>query len=262
VLRFALTIGAAAALAPASADAKLIPPPGPWPTTVSAAANPLIGTPFTLNGAYATANADLRIWIASRGERATSITRTVGKQTVIDGRLRNRDNRRPIVGATVTLATQNVYASEWTAISNVRTSQTGEFRAILPPGYHRRAAVLYFPAIDAPSPIFSRRLLIRAKSRVDLAPPVRTRRAYRFDGQVSAGGAPVPASGLLLALQVKNRHGNWITARLSKTTPSGRFRIRYTFPTPGRLKARIAVPAQTAWALYAGHSQTWTIEPR
>jgi len=253
----------AGVLAPA-ADAAIIPPPGPWPTNVTGATNPLIGTPFQYNGGQASTNAQLRVWLPSRGRRRTAVTRTVGQTTVVRGQLRNLDNRRAIVGATLTLAVQNVFTPEWVASGTVRTNRRGDFRAVLPAGYHRRVGVLYYAAINTASPLFSRRLLIRAKSRVDLARPYHQRRSrkYRFDGQVSAGAVPVPASGLLLAFQVRNRRGNWITARLARTTASGRFRIRYTFPTFAPLRVRVRVPSQTSWALYAGASRVRYVSPR
>ena len=135
-------------------------------------------------------------------------------------------------------------------------------RDSLPAGYHRRVAVLYYPAIDAVAPVYSRRLLIRAKGRVDLAKPFHNRRAYRFDGQVSAGVLPIPSTGLLIALQVRNRRGNYVTARLQRTTSSGRFRIRYTFATRSRLRVRVLVPAQTDWEIFAGTSHARYILPR
>lgn len=246
----------------ASADAALIPPPGPWPANVVGATNPLVGTPFAFNGSHATANARLRVWLPFHGRRLTGVTRTAGQKIVVRGRLRNRDDRHSIAGATLTLVAQNnVYTPDWTTVANVRTNRRGDFRAVLPPGYHRRAAVIYYPSIDATSPVFSRRLLVRAKSRVDLARPVHKGRAYRFDGRVSAGAVPPPAGGLLVALQVRNRSGNWVTARLRRTTASGRFRIRYTFPTRARLNVRIAAPSQSGWPLYAGYSPVRRIRP-
>lgn len=262
VLASALAAGAAFAVTPAAAIAKLIPPPGPWPTTVTGATNPLAGTPFAFNGGQATPNADLRVWLPFHGHRLTSITRTVGQKIVVRGQLRNRDNHHSIAGATVTLVAQNnVYAADWATVADVRTNRRGDFRAVLPPGYHRRAAVIYYPSIDAAAPVFSRRLLVRAKSRVDLARPFHNGRSYRFDGRVSAGALPAPASGLLVALQVRNRSGNWVTARLRRTSASGRFRIRYRFPTRAALTVRVSVPSQTGWALYAGLSHTRAIRP-
>lgn len=261
VVALAATLGAG--FIPAPADAKLIPPPGPWPTTVTGAANPLTGTPFAFNGSHATANASLRVWLSSGRRRVTAITRTVGQRTVVRGRLRNRDTRRSIAGATLTVAAQDVYApSSWLAVTNVRTNRRGQFRAVLPPGYHRRAAVLYFPAVTSTAPVFSRRLLIRARSRVRLATPFHKRRAYRFDGQVSAGAAPVPAGGLIVGLQVRNRQRNWVTARIARTTASGRFRIRYSFPRSARLTVRVIAPAQNGWPLYAGLSRPRRIHVR
>lgn len=247
------------ALTPAARAAKLIPPPGPWPVAVSGAANPLAGTPLIANGTHATANASLRVWLADGHKQRTTITRPVGRPTAVAGRLRNRDTRRSIAGAIVTLVAQNVYHDEWTVVANARTNRKGHFRVILPSAYHRRAAIIYYPDVNATVPVYSRRLLVRASGRVFLGRPHHTKRRYRFDGVVS--GAPVPATGLLVALQVLNRTGHWITARLANTRPDGHFRIRYTF-LPGRLSVRVLAPSQTAWLLFGGHSRTRTITPR
>jgi hypothetical protein len=263
VLRAAATLSAIGLLAPAAASAALIPPPGPWPTDIAGATNPLAGTPSPFNGAGAGANADLDVWFRSGHQRRNSLTVTVGRDLIVRGHLSNRDTRHSIAGATVTLAAQNVYAPEWTLLTNLVTDRKGNFAAQVGPGYHRRLAAIYYPEANTASPVFSRRLLVRANSRVTLARPFHRRRAYRFDGQVSGGDyLPVPTSGLLIALQVRNRTGNWITARIAKTTVSGRFRIRYTFPTAARLTVRVLVPAQNGWALYAGHSPDRRIHPR
>jgi hypothetical protein len=71
----------------------------------------------------------------------------------------------------------------------------------------------------------------------------------------------VPSTGLLVALQVRNNRGHWVTARLSRTNGNGRYRIRYLFP-PGRLLVRVLAPAQTGWSLFGGHSLKRTIRPR
>jgi hypothetical protein len=251
---------AALAGAPVAADAKLIPPPGPWPIAVAGAKNPLLGTPFPLNGGNATPNASLRVWLPYAGQRLTAITRAVGQYTVVRGQLHSRDPRRPITGATLSVAVQNVYQpASWRVVTNTRTNRRGDFRAILGPGYHRRVAILYYPAINSASPIFSRRLLIRARSRVTLARPFHQGRTYRFDGQVSGGVVPIPTGGLTIALQVRNRSGRWVSARLARTNPTGRFRIRFKFPSGPRLAVRVLVPAQTGWSLYAGHSRNWVV---
>jgi hypothetical protein len=258
----AVALAAIALLIPASASAKLIPPPGPWPTNVAGATNPLAGTQFAFNGGNASPNAQIRVWLPSGRRHLTAITRTVGQYTTIRGHLRNPDNHHSISGATLIVAVQNVYTPDWTALTTVRSNRLGDFRAILGPGYHRRAAVLYYPTVSSAAPIFSRRLLIRARSRVGLSRPFGKGRAYRFDGQVSAGVAPIPSAGLTIALQVRNRSRHWVSARLARTTASGRFRIRYTFSSATPLTIRVLVPAQTGWALYAGNSRRWAIHPR
>ena len=258
----ALLAVTATAVAPAGASAALIPPPGPWPTDIVGAANPLTGTPFVVNGAHATANADLKFWLPVGRARRNSLTTTPTRNVVVEGQLRNRDNRRSIAGATVTVVTQNVYAPEWTTLINLITDRKGRFAAQVGAGYHRRFGVIYYPAVTSTAPIYSRRVLVRARSSVTLSRPYHRGRAYRFDGKVRGGIARVPASGLLIALQVRNRSGNWVTARLAKTTASGRFRVRYRFPRSARLTVRVAAPSQSGWALYAGHSNRWTIRPR
>lgn len=258
----ALALAAIATLtAPAVAGARLIAPPGPWPTNIAGASNPLLGTPFALNGTHATSNAELRVWLDFRRQQHTVRTVTVGRQVTVQGRLRNRDSRRSIASAIVTLVSQTVDAPGWTALANPATDRKGRFAARIALGYHQRFAVIYYPAVTSTSPLFSRRVLARTKSAVKLQRPYHRRRAYRFDGRVSGGIVPVPPSGLLIALQVRNRTG-WVTARIAKTTASGRFRVRYTFPRAARLNIRVRLPAQTAWPLYAGHSQLRTIHPR
>ena len=252
VLATALAAGLVGMFVPSSAHARLIPPPGPWPTSIVGAANPLTGTPYVYNGGYATGNASLRVWLPVGRHRRSSVTRTIGGRTTVRGRLRNRDSRRSISGATVTLTTQSVYGGAWYAVVNVRTNRKGRFRAILPPGHHRRVAVIYYPAVNWTSPIFSRRLLVRTKGRVWLGKPYRnSRRRFRFDGKVTGA---IPAAGLLVSLQIRNRRGNWITPRLGRTRGSGRFRIRYRFPGPGRFAVRVRAPGQPAWSLYGNHS--------
>jgi 5-hydroxyisourate hydrolase-like protein (transthyretin family) len=248
-----------AALTPAVADAGLIPVPGPWPTAVSDATNPLAGTAVVANGTYATTNASLHVWLADGGQRRTTITRTIGRPTAVAGRLRSRDTSHSIGGAIVTLVVQNVYHDDWSVVTTTRTDRKGRFRVILPSGFHRRVAILYYPDVNAPVPVYSRRLLVRASSRVWLASPSHKKRTFRFDGTVS--GAPVPPSGLLVALQVLNRSSHWITARLTNTNRDGRFHFRYHFE-PGRLTLRVLAPSQTGWLLFGGVSRTRTIRPR
>jgi hypothetical protein len=246
--------GSAAIAAGPAAAAGLIPAAGSWPAPIAGAANPLTGTPYALNGANATPNAQLRLWLVVGGKTRTAITRRSSDRTVVRGELRNRDTHGAISGATLTLVAEDVYLGQWVAVGNVRTGRRGRFRVVLPEtARHLRVAVIYYPAVTSPLPIFSRRLLIRTGSRVWLARPHGERRAVRFYGRVSGG--PVPASGLLVALQVRNSFGRWVTARLVRTRPDGRYRVGYRFPRGGRLTVRVLAPGrQPGWPLYAGAS--------
>ena len=238
----------------AAAAASVVPSAGAWPAAVIGEANPLIGTQYVLNGAHATANAQLRIWLPAGGRARVAITRSVGNRTAVRGELRNDDTRRAISGATVTIVAQDVYVGRWVALGNVRTSRRGLFRAVLPvTARHLRVAVVYYPGVTSTVPVYSRRVLVRSSARVWLGRPHRARRTVRFHGRVSGG--PVPADGLLAALQVRNSFGRWVTARLARTRPDGRYRLAYRFPRSSRLTVRVRVPGgQPGWVLYAGVS--------
>jgi hypothetical protein len=250
-----IALGCAAAIVAAPvAAARLVPSAGAWPAPVIGEVNPLIGSPYVFNGAQATANARLRIRLSAGGRARVAITRPVGDRTVVRGDLRNSDTRRAISGATVTLIAEDVHIGQWVAIGNARTSRRGRFRAVLPvTARHLRVAVVYYPAVTSTVPVYSRRVLVRSSARVWLGRPHRMRRTVRVHGRVSGG--PVPADGLLVALQVGNGFGRWVTVRLARTRSDGRFRLAYRFPRSSRLIVRVRVPgSQPGWALYAGAS--------
>jgi hypothetical protein len=253
VWMMALGCGAAIVAVPVAA-ARLVQSAGAWPAPVIGEANPLIGSPYVLNGAQATANARLRIWLSAGGRARVAITRRVGDRTAVRGELRNRDTRRAISGATLTIVEEDVYVGRWVAIGNARTSRRGHFRAALPDtARHLRVAVIYYPAITSTLPLYSRRVLVRSSARVWLGTPHCARRTVGFHGRV--GGGPVPAGGVLVALQVRNAFGRWVTARLTRARPDGRYRLAYRFPRSSRLTVRVRVPGgQPGWALYAGAS--------
>jgi len=255
----ATVITAAAVVAPAAAPAKLLAPPGPWPAPIVGGENPLLGTPYVFNGGPATANARLRVYLPYGHGRRMAITRAIGRRAVVRGRLRNRDNGHSISGATVQLAAQDVYSGPWSAVGAGRTNRKGRFRLVLPAGYTRRVAVIYWPAVHSGSPVFSRRLLVRAGARVYLKTKMLKHQRIIYRGKVS--GAPIPAGGLLVAAQVQNgRH--WATVRLVRTHPSGRFTARYRFKTRQRFRVRALVPSQPAWPLYGGYSFTKRVKAR
>jgi len=241
---------AAGVLMASPAQAGLIPPPGAWPAPVGAP-NPQAGLGPVGNGVHASGFAHLHVWIGRRHRAA--ITQTAGRSAVIRGSLDNDLSDQPITGAIVNIVTQNVYGGDWVAAVDATTNSRGAFRAVLPPGGHRRVAFVYWPSGDAQVPLYSRRLLIRVRSRVWLGQPRHKGAAYRFRGRVSGG--EIPATGLLIALQVRNSQGNWITIRLARTGATGRFAVRRRLP-PGRFPVRVVAPSQASWALYAGTSQT------
>lgn len=252
-------IAATAALAvPAVAHAELLPPPGPWPAPVPGASNPLSGTQLAFNGAAATPNATLRIWLPAG---RSALTRPAGTRTVLRGQLRDTMSWRPVSGAIVQLAANNASDSaDWYLTAVTQTNPNGEFGALLPAGPTRRVAAVYWPTVNATLPVFSRRLLVRASARVYLKTSMLEGRRIVYRGRVS--GAPIPSGGLLVAAQVRNGR-SWATVRLPRTDASGRFIARYRFKHAGRrFGVRARVPSQPAWPLYSGQSHTTTVTSR
>jgi hypothetical protein len=255
----ALATTATAITAP-SAHAQLLPPPGPWPAPVAGAANPLTGTPLTVNGDHATTDASLHVWLPFHRSRRAAITRTIGGRTVIRGRLRNRDDQHSISGAALQIAAQLVDRGDWFIAGVVRTNRRGEFRAVLPTGLTHRIAALYWPIATSTEPVYSRRLLVRASARVRLKTSTLRGRRIIYRGHVV--GAPIPPGGLVVAAQVRNGR-SWATVRIVRTLASGRFTARYRFKHPRRrYQVRALVPAQPSWPLYSGHSQPRHVRTR
>lgn len=264
-----IALGAALAAA-GTAHARLIPPPSPWPTGVVNAGNPLWGSPFTANGSNASANTKVRVWLPVRRSHRTVITRTVDAHTVVRGSLTNLDTHTWIAGATVILCVQSVYGGNWQSASTGVTSRHGQFRLVLPPGYTRRVAVVYWPFINSPMPAFSGRVLVRARPRVKLSTSTHGR-TVQFRGLVNGNPPPetgvpslatIPPNGLLVAIQVRNNQRHWVTARLTRTGPDGGFYTHYRFPAGNRFRVRASVPTQGGWYLFGGHSSTRTVRPR
>jgi hypothetical protein len=243
----------------ATTNARLLPPPGLWPAPVVGATNPLEGTTLAANGAPASADVALGVWLASGHRRRAEITRTFGDPAVVRGRLRDRTSRRSIRGAQVQLATQNVGGGDWYLAGVTSTNRRGGFKAVLPPGPTRRVAILYWPFVNSPAPVYSRRLLVRAAGRVYLKTIVRGR-SVLFRGRVS--GDAIPPGGLLVAAQVRNG-GAWVSVRLVRTQASGRFRARYRFKYGNRrFLVRATAPSQPGWPLYSGSSRPQMIRTR
>jgi hypothetical protein len=251
----AAIVGVGALLAATPANAGLVPPPGSWPPPSSVSPNPWAGGPFVSNGANASVSVRWRVGFGPR--RRPAVTHTVGRSVVLRGTLTNALTDAPIVGAQLTVIGQLAGYDAWSPITGVATSGGGRFRVALPPDGHRRLSVLYWPASDITTPLFSRRVLARVRMSVRAGRPRRGRRGVvRFQGRVNGG--LTPSAGLLVFLQVHNSHGNWVTIRIGRTLPSGRFVIRRRMPR-GSFLVRLVVPSQPGSRLFAGRSRTWRV---
>lgn len=246
---------AALALAPVSAAQ------APWPPPVAGGENPLIGTPYHQNGGHATGDARLSLWFKSGRGHPRTLNRRIDWRASLIGRLTNRATRRPVPGATVQIAQET--ATGWHVVARVRTSRRGGLRWRAPAGGTRRFLALYWPFLLSPGPIYSNPVAVRATPRIYLRAERGRQGRFRFVGLVT--GAPIPAGGLVVAVQILNR-GQWVAVRTPRTAITGRFVARYRFSAlarGGRFRVRASVPGrQTGWPLYGGHSRSQTIRPR
>lgn len=233
---------------------------GPWPAPVEGDANPLWGTPQQFNGFGATADAGIRIWIPVDGKRRKVVTRTIGARQRISGRLANKFTDTPIAGAWVTFARELNDRNGWKAVTRAQTDKKGRFSARMPGGPTRRFAVVYWPAIGSPAPVYSRRVQVRSAPKIWFTAKSRSRGLVAFKGRVH--GAAVPNGGLLVAVQVANRE-NWTTVRLIRTDNAGRYAVRYRFAVRGRrFTTRLHVPRQAGWRLHTGDSRVVRVRSR
>jgi hypothetical protein len=248
---------AAALCGPAIATAALLPPAGPWPTSVDAS-NPLIGTPYGLNGGYATSDASLRAWFALGHHHYSTLSRPAGYTSLVEGTLHALPSGHPINGAELVVVAQTLAQPTWTTLTYAQADPHGRFRVRLPPSSSRRVAVLYWPSINSPAPVYSRRLLDRTTARVTLRAHVHGARVH-FVGSVA--DAPSFSPCLLVALQVRNELGAWVTAAIAHARTRGVFGAAYTFQ-PGTYAVRAFVPEQAALPYFPGASPVHFVTAR
>ncbi len=143
----------------------------------------------------------------------------------------------------------------------VRTGPAGGFHLNLRPGPSRRVVVA-FPgeagldqATQAPLGLRVRTgVALRAKPRA-----LRTGRALRLSGRVSARGAPVPQRGKLVAIQYfESRTRRWRPVLVTHTDFLGRFHARYRFryvTGTARIRLRAIALAEERWPYAPGASR-------
>jgi hypothetical protein len=182
----------------------------------------------------------------------------------VRARLTDARTGAPVTGGLVQLLMQDAHSpdvlpwlpTDWRTGGTYTTDATGTVSVGVSGGMNRRFAFVYYPTVDAATPVVSRRLLLRATTRVWMRPRVTQTSAheFRFDATASAGGTNyMPTTGLVVALQVRNG-ARWVTARYGQTGSSGRVQLALRFPRSGRFRVRVVVPSQIAWPLYAGAS--------
>jgi hypothetical protein len=77
----------------------------------------------------------------------------------------------------------------------------------------------------------------------------------RFSGRLRTRGQRIPARGLVLVLQGRER-GRWRTFDDTRTSRKGRWRTSYTFSgRPGRYPVRVRIRRQSGYPFDLGHSR-------
>jgi hypothetical protein len=146
------------------------------------------------------------------------------------------------------------------AVRTTRTGRRGRFELRLPAGTSRRITVTF--AGDAGlEPARRSALELRVRSGVSLrASPsrLRTGETVWLSGRVSAGGAPLPRRGKLVAIQyLEGATGRWRPVLVTRTDHEGRFRARYRFryvSGTAVIRLRAAALPEERWPYAPGFS--------
>jgi hypothetical protein len=182
-----------------------------------------------------------------------------GKQATIAGRLTNRDGN-PLPGQQVRVLGPAAGGGEQ-LLAVLTTDAQGAF-SYRADGSASRTLRL----VHAGTPT-----VLPAEARVGLVVPAAgsfkaSRKRVRNGGRVVFRGRvrslPVPATGKLVEVQVKQPTGEWTTFRTLRTDAQGRWRLRYRFRrtachTRYRLRARI--PAEAGYPFATGRSRARSV---
>ena len=173
------------------------------------------------------------------GKSTRRLIQRYGRRALVTGRLRGADEK-PIPTASVQMRVRRRGAANYSEAKTITTDRRGRFRLRLRQGPARRIRLSYCaPGGGGRTHL---QLIVRAGARLRATPRnLRNGETVRFRGRLL--GAPIPASGVPVALQARAGR-RWITFATIRTDGKGRFHHRYTFrATTGhqryRFRARI-----------------------
>jgi hypothetical protein len=206
-----------------------------------------VGTP---NGTVATDAAILRLGVAE------TITRSFARRAfTLDGRLVNSQGE-PISGAMLEVLQQFTGTKSLQPTMSVKTHSNGTFTAKIPAGASRTIVVGY-RAWSGESSYAARATVkesVGAGVQLSVTPQrIGSKGTITLAGKVAG---PIPRHGVIVELLVHYR-GIWEPFRTHRTSPNGRFRLRYPFQGgTGRFPFLASVPAgQAGFPFNTGNSR-------
>ena len=214
------------------------------------------------NGTGATEQA--KITIGFRGRRGTSLTTSVGRRIVVEGRLTDTAGRA-ITNATVELAgVQRRLGATEQVLAQAATGPDGRWSTTVTasPGYRLVARYRAFTADQRFAATAEAALKVRASASFKLSrSTVRAPGTVRFTGALR--GAAIPPGGKIVVLQVF-QSGRWRTFRDLRTNRAGRVSYSYRFAVRRtlRLKWRLRIPKDASYPYESGFSKARSLRVR
>jgi 5-hydroxyisourate hydrolase-like protein (transthyretin family) len=178
----------------------------------------------------------------------------VGRRVRIGGRLETSDGH-PVAGAEILIFTSTATAPE-KALGTLQTDASGRYSYVVRADASRVLRFVY-PGSTQMLPVERHvTVLVPAASSIRAAPRrLPNGRAVRFRGRLRS--LPTPAAGKLVELQVV-LSGRWQTFRTVRTSPDGRWSVRYRFRRSCglvRYRFRARLPAETGYPFEIGRTR-------
>jgi hypothetical protein len=196
----------------------------------------------------------------TRRVRSNRVKVPFGRRAAVHGRLLLSAGQ-PLADQTIGVAsTVRRRGARAQLVGAVRTGRSGRFSIRIPPGPSRTLRFVYGGAsgvlgaaravsyrVPASSTIRASRRRLSGEGRV------------RFSGRLRTRGQRVPARGLLLVLQGRER-GRWRTFDDTRTDGRGRWHATYNFSgRRGRYPIRVRIRHQSSYPFELGYSRALTV---
>jgi hypothetical protein len=195
-----------------------------------------------------------------RRVRGNRVTVPFGRRATLRGRL-TLSAGQSFAGQTIAVtSTTRRHGAHARSAGTVTTNRHGRFSLRVAAGPSRTLRFVYNGARGALGVARGISYRVPASSTIHAS---RTRlfgaTRVRFSGRMRSRGQPIPARGLVLVLQGRER-GHWRTFDDTRTDGKGRWHATYAFSgRPGRYPIRARIRRQSSYPFELGYSRSLTI---